>query len=122
MATNARDIGPLTLMVGAEIYSQRRRRDMRQDQLSELAGIAVSTISRMERGRSAIDLEQCERIAAAFGLTPEALIHAARLSASASQIAYRPDGTLDPEYLSGIRAGGSRMAELEARDDIVSEG
>lgn len=111
VATNARDIGALTVMVGAQIRTERFSREMGQDQLAAMAELAVSTVSRMERGRVAIDLEQCERIALAFGILPEELINRARRSAAAAAATlYRPDGSLNPD----------RIRTVPASDDEVS--
>lgn len=122
VATNARLVGPLTLMVGAQIRSERFSRDMGQAQLAAAAEISVPTISKMENGQAAIDVEQLQRIAAAFKLSPEELINRARRSATAAEITlYREDGSLDPEQTRTIPAEDAAVAAaLQARS--VAEG
>lgn len=106
VATNAREVDALTLQVGAEMRSQRRRRNnMTQRQLASASGIADSVISRMENGGASIDLAQLGAIARAFNLTPEELIFAARKSAEAAEASlYLADGSLDPEQIRTVPA------------------
>ncbi|KIA63053.1 hypothetical protein FG87_22115 [Nocardia vulneris] len=47
---------------------------MRQDALAAAADIPVDTLSKIERGLAAIDMEQLARIAAAFKLSPDDFI------------------------------------------------
>lgn len=54
---------------------------LKQDLLSESARIPVSTLSQIENGRVAIDLEQLYRIAAAFDTTVVELVDAATRNA-----------------------------------------
>ncbi|WP_280454873.1 helix-turn-helix domain-containing protein, partial [Nocardia brasiliensis] len=74
MATNPRVVGALTKAVSAEIRRQRAARKWKQERVSEASGIVQATLSRLERGVVAIDLEQLDGLAHAFGMTPERLL------------------------------------------------
>uniref|UniRef100_UPI002456A73F helix-turn-helix domain-containing protein n=1 Tax=Nocardia brasiliensis TaxID=37326 RepID=UPI002456A73F len=78
MATNPRVVGALTKAVSAEIRRQRAARKWKQERVSEASGIVQATLSRLERGVVAIDLEQLDGLAHAFGMTPELLLAEAR--------------------------------------------
>jgi transcriptional regulator with XRE-family HTH domain len=83
MATNARAIGPLTRQVAAEIRATRARLKLTQDALAMATGIPANSLSQMENGKMAIDVEQIERIALAFGIPPEKFFAAALSNARA---------------------------------------
>lgn len=105
VATNARKVDALTVQIGAEMRSQRKRRGMTQVQLARASGIADSVISRMENGDAAIDVAQLSAIAKAFTLAPEELLFAARKSAEAAEATlYRSDGSLDPAQIRTVPA------------------
>ncbi len=87
--------------------------DLKQDRLSELARIPVSTLSQIENGRMAVDMEQLYRIAAAFNTTPDELIAAATRNAPNYQA---PESTRDVGPLvtsTGSVTGKSTEAEHE---------
>lgn len=117
MATNPRDVRDLTLAVAAEIRQQRAGRGIKQEELAVAADIHQSTLSRMESGKSAIDLEQVDRIAQAFGMRPGDFIDTARKHAAEREqlkAAYRPDGTLDPEEVRGVAEPDEHLDALAA--------
>lgn len=117
MATNPRDVRDLTLAVAAEIRQQRAGRGIKQEELAAAADIHQSTLSRMESGKSAIDLEQVDRIAQAFGMKPGDFIDTARKHAAEREqlkAAYRPDGTLDPEEVRGVAESDEHLDEIAA--------
>jgi transcriptional regulator with XRE-family HTH domain len=127
MATNARAIGPLTRQVAAEIRATRARLKLTQDALAMATGIPANSLSQMENGKMAIDVEQIERIALAFGIPPEKFFAAALSNARADTHAglanqgsganeRHPDddweiGTPSPESIAILRA------EAEANPD-----
>lgn len=103
--------------------SQRSKRQMGQAELAAAVDLAISTISRMETGLAAIDLEQLERIAQAFEMEPEQLIFVARRTAQIAAAAeaaeaalYKADGTLDPASIIGIELTDAEMDDLPISD------
>lgn len=108
-------------MVGAQIHAERHAREMGQDVLSRRTEVAVSTISRIERGRTVIDITQLERIAEVFEITPEELIRRARLSGiTAAARIYRPDGSLDGDIIRNVPASDDEVlnaVEAQRADD-----
>jgi transcriptional regulator with XRE-family HTH domain len=131
VATNAREIGPTTINVGAEIQAQRERHgNMTQAQLAAASGVAGSVICRMEGGKSAIDVEQLHRIGAVFGMSAWQLLmlaeHGAdirRRTTAEQDSLYRPDGTLDPGQLQiGPETDAEVIAEIRRRFDESGSG
>jgi len=57
-------------VVGQVLVYLRRENKIRQADIARAAGVGQSTWSRIEAGRSALNLEQLSRVAATFGLTP----------------------------------------------------
>lgn len=122
MATNPRDVGDLTRAVAAEIRVQRARREIKQEVLSVGTGIPQSTLSRMERGQVAIDLEQVDRIAQVFDMEPSDFITSAMRHAAEADPDYRPDGTLDPDAVRGAVEPDDHLAEAAAHRKERSAG
>jgi ribosome-binding protein aMBF1 (putative translation factor) len=63
-------------IVGGVIEATREGQ-MTQMDLASRMGLAASTMSRIERGASALTLEQLERVASILGITPSALLRRA---------------------------------------------
>jgi transcriptional regulator with XRE-family HTH domain len=103
-------------MVAAEIRSQRAARDMKQEALAEAADINVATLSRMERGQRAIDLEQVDRIARALKMRTtdfiDSAIRHAEERAQKEEI-YLPDGSLDLAIASTGIPSDEEFREVE---------
>lgn len=92
--------------------------------MSENTGIPANTISKIERGLTAIDLEQVEKISTSYGLLPEELISMARRNAAACEgkaTVYQSDGMLDPSNTRGFVTPADHIAELLAREEDSSE-
>jgi transcriptional regulator with XRE-family HTH domain len=53
--------------LGKDISFARRRRRLSQASLAERAGIALSTLKRLEKGESACSMEQLARVLHVFG-------------------------------------------------------
>lgn len=60
--------------IGALVREIRKRREMTLEQLSELTGISVSSLSRIENTRLGLTVEKVEILARALGVSPEALV------------------------------------------------
>ena len=60
--------------VGQRIRAIRRSKGLTLRRAARAAGLAVSTLSNMERGRHAISVANLVRIAAALGVTPASLL------------------------------------------------
>lgn len=115
VASKSRDIGPLTLMIAREISAERAARRLKQEQVSAATGIPINTLSKIERGQTAIDIEQIEKIAAAFGILPEDLWAAARRRAARQEPPsdiYLPNGQLDPTKVRGFPPTEEEVTEL----------
>jgi transcriptional regulator with XRE-family HTH domain len=66
--------GSATQRLGAAIRGHRKRAGMTQEQLAELAGLAVESVSRMETGRlKNITIDVADRLAAALKVPVTAL-------------------------------------------------
>jgi len=105
-------------MVAAEIRSQRAARSMKQDALAEAADINTATLSRMERGQRAIDLEQVDRIARALGMRTADFIDSAIKHAeerAKKEEIYLSDGSVDPAIASNVPTSPDQAEELRRR-------
>jgi transcriptional regulator with XRE-family HTH domain len=105
-------------MVATEVRVQRAAQKLDQKVLAELAGIPRPTLSRMERGLVAIDMEQLDRLAQAFGMTPEEFMASARRTADAQKnrdAIYLPDGSVDPAIANTVPPSEEHMEELRRR-------
>ncbi|WP_405137491.1 helix-turn-helix domain-containing protein [Nocardia sp. NBC_01388] len=111
MATNARTIGELTRLLVAEIRATLSRLRWTQPDLSERAGVPLRTLEKILRSDSALDVEQLDQIAKAFGISPEELIAAARHNENI----YLPNGRLNPELIAGTAPSAETIARIAAR-------
>lgn len=118
MATNPRDVGEFTRTIAEEVRLQRLERRWKQEQLSEKADINRATLSKMERGVVAIDMEQLDRLARAFGMAPEELVAGARHRAAqrkGGDDTYLPSGRLDPTKVRGGKPSEQDLDDLVKR-------
>jgi transcriptional regulator with XRE-family HTH domain len=105
-------------MVAAEIRSQRAARKMKQDALADAADINTATLSRMERGQRAIDLEQVDRIARALGMRTADFIDAAIKHAderARKEEIYLVDGSVDPVIANNVPTSDEQAEALRRR-------
>ncbi|WP_159840145.1 helix-turn-helix domain-containing protein [Nocardia sp. CY41] len=106
-------------MVATEVRVQRAAKKLDQKKLADLAGIPRPTLSRMERGLVAIDMEQLDRLAHAFGMTPEAFMASARRTAEAQKqrdAIYLQDGSVNPAIANTVPPSDEHMEELRRRN------
>ncbi len=71
-ATSPDPLAPDT--IGAHVRKLRKRRKMTLERLSELTGISVSSLSRIENTRLGMTIEKVDLLARAFGVSPEELV------------------------------------------------
>ena len=64
--------------IGALMRDIRKRRKMTLERLSEMTGISVSSLSRIENTRLGMTIEKVETVASALGVAPETLVARAR--------------------------------------------
>lgn len=64
--------------IGALMRDIRKRRKMTLEQLSELTGISVSSLSRIENTQLGMTIEKVEKVAGALGVSPEMLVARSR--------------------------------------------
>ena len=64
--------------IGAIMRDIRKQRKMTLERLSELTGISVSSLSRIENTRLGMTIEKVEKVASALGVAPETLVARAR--------------------------------------------
>lgn len=86
--------------------------------MSVAADIPQGTLSRIERGLTAIDAEQIEKLAMAFGMQAEDLVSLARHNAAlkvGDSVVYQLDGSLDPSTTKGFRTSASHISKLIAQ-------
>ncbi|SOE63966.1 transcriptional regulator, XRE family with cupin sensor [Burkholderia sp. D7] len=117
--------------VGARIREARKARGLTLMELSERSGIAVSTISKAERGDIALTYDKFAALAHSLQLEFDAIFGRTRLSASTAARPMRPSFTASgeqviydtPNYEYGMLANdltGKRMvpmrAHIRARD------
>jgi transcriptional regulator with XRE-family HTH domain len=91
---------------------------MKQDALAEAADINTATLSRMERGQRAIDLEQVDRIARALKMRTADFIDSAIQHAeerARKEEIYLPDGSVDPAIASTVPTSDEHVEELRRR-------
>jgi transcriptional regulator with XRE-family HTH domain len=60
--------------IGAHVRKLRKRRKMTLERLSELTGVSVSSLSRIENTRLGMTMEKVDLLARAFGVSPEELV------------------------------------------------
>jgi transcriptional regulator with XRE-family HTH domain len=65
---------PVPDTIGAHVRKLRKRQKMTLERLSELTGISVSSLSRIENTQLGMTIEKVELIAKAFGVSPEELV------------------------------------------------
>lgn len=73
--------------IGAHMRDIRKRRRMTLEQLSDLTGISVSSLSRIENTRLGMTIEKVEKLAAALGVSPEALVSRTHVPPAPSPVA-----------------------------------
>lgn len=126
MATNPREIGALTRAVAAELRVLIAERQLRKDLLAADAGLSAATLSKMVAGKSAIDIEQIDRIAGALEISPSALMDAAiarrnrteaeeGVELGAREDVYLPDGTINPAIGGTVPTTPEHREELRKR-------
>jgi transcriptional regulator with XRE-family HTH domain len=77
MARRTRDVAPVDEQrgsVGARLRELRKQREMTLERLSELTGISVSSLSRIENTRLGLTIEKVELLARALDVAPESLV------------------------------------------------
>lgn len=91
--------------IGRRIRAERRRQDLTQEKLSEMADISESFLGHVERGGRVLSVETLAKLANALGLSVEFII--------AGEHSYRPD-TLpeDIHHALNQMSGGQRRVFL----------
>jgi transcriptional regulator with XRE-family HTH domain len=77
MARRSRDPTPdegVRESIGAMVRDIRKRREMTLERLSELTGISISSLSRIENTRLGMTIEKVEMLAHALKVSPETLV------------------------------------------------
>lgn len=78
MARAQADKATMRDSIGALMRDVRKRRKMTLEQLSDLTGISVSSLSRIENTRLGMTIEKVEKVAGALGVAPEMLVSRSR--------------------------------------------
>lgn len=105
-------------MVAAEVRAQRVERRLTQEEVSVITGIPVTTLSKIERGQTAIDVEQLALLARVFEMTFEQLVATARSVAASRrqpEEIYLADGALNPANTRGFAPAEEDIDELLSR-------
>lgn len=76
MAKDAATISgaPVPDTIGAHVRKLRKRQKMTLERLSELTGISVSSLSRIENTQLGMTIEKVELLSKAFGVSPEDMV------------------------------------------------
>lgn len=74
MEDSDRDKLLLSATFGATIRRIRKERGWSQGELGEKLHVSLSTVSKLENGRTTVNLDHLQALASAFSLTPEALL------------------------------------------------
>jgi transcriptional regulator with XRE-family HTH domain len=76
MAKEAANISgaPVPDTIGAHVRKLRKRQKMTLERLSELTGISVSSLSRIENTQLGLTIEKVELLSKAFGVSPEEVV------------------------------------------------
>jgi transcriptional regulator with XRE-family HTH domain len=105
MAGAKTDVVTVRDSIGALMREIRKRRRMTLEQLSELTGISVSSLSRIENTQLGMTVEKVEKVAGALGIEPETLVSRSR-----------PRRSLPPsESAAGSGAGSHFLVDRAAR-------
>lgn len=110
-------------MLAENIQALRKRAKMSQEQLAELTGTSRQTVSKWELGESVPDVLACDRMAEAFGISMEDLLH---YEERREELPLPPKG----KYMFGTVTVGARgqivlpkkardVFHIEAGDSIV---
>ena len=110
-------------MLAENIQILRKRAKLSQEQLAELTGTSRQTVSKWELGESVPDVLACDRMAEAFGISMEDLLHYEERS---KELPLPPKG----KYMFGTVTVGARgqivlpkrardVFHIEAGDSIV---
>lgn len=104
MATNARETGPLSEAVAAELRALLGLRKWKQVDLSNATGIPKATLSSLLGARTVIDIEQLALMARALGVDPGTALSDAwdRIQLGHADDVYLPDGSLNPANIRGF--------------------
>lgn len=113
MPSNTRGTGWLTEAVAAEIRSLMGRQGLRQVELANLSGIHKATVSTIVHARSAIDLEQIDRLSRALRIEPDELLRSAIQHARQSGLTTEAADTVS----NGDGVAASEL--VEGRDYVV---
>jgi len=62
-------------MIGENIQSLRKRAGLTQEEAADIAGTSRQTFSKWETGESVPDVVACDKLANAFGVTLDDLLH-----------------------------------------------
>lgn len=88
MARRSRDSAPEDGerdSVGALLREIRKQREMTLEQLSDLTGISISSLSRIENTRLGLTIEKVDMLARALDVAPESLVSRTRQNGSATR-------------------------------------
>jgi len=70
------------MLISARLHALRKAANLRLRQVSELTGLAVSSISQIERGDNMPSLQACAALAAVYGLTLAELFEGVAIAAA----------------------------------------
>jgi transcriptional regulator with XRE-family HTH domain len=108
--------------IGALMRDVRKRRKMTLEQLSDLTGISVSSLSRIENTQLGMTIEKVQKVAGALGVAPEMFLSRSRPRKSLPPARGRPGSATADRFIID-RAGqrkASRYRELSI--DYLFEG
>lgn len=118
MATNSRAVGDSTLTIAAELRAQRTARRLKQEEVSAGSGVPVTTLSKLERGQTAIDSEQIEALARFYGMTGPELWDLAQRKADMAK-AGDPVSKAAAQGEAALKSGKIRLVPPD--DDDIAE-
>jgi transcriptional regulator with XRE-family HTH domain len=105
---------PVPDTIGAHVRKLRKRQKMTLERLSELTGISVSSLSRIENTQLGMTIEKVELLGRAFGVSPEDLVSRSFGSAGLQPLdAARPASRLIVDR--AIQRQESRSGEISAK-------
>lgn len=103
--------------IGAVIRDVRKRRKLTLEQLSDLTGISVSSLSRIENTQLGMTIEKVEKVAAALDVAPETLVSRVRplrsLPAAGRQLGPGPDRRFIVDRAKRRKASRYRELSIE---------
>lgn len=109
--------------IGGLMRDIRKRRKLTLERLSELTGISVSSLSRIENTQLGMTIEKVEKVARALGVAPESLVSGSRSGRAAVRAGSPPPSERrEPRFVVDRASRRKARADRELHIEYLFDG